>query len=179
MKYGGKMNWIKTLRQSIFCQNHPEIATSNPALWSGGPIMQHARFEDLCFWFLFEKSLIQLNCGVIIFILRVWKLINVIWYLHFINIEIQCQLSLATNSRMNCFDKLSEYAKKNWTPKKQADEAALSLFLMHLKSVQNMVKSYRQADNDSDHDCARRRRMEELPYFSLRMKARWIWYVDP
>lgn len=46
-------------------------------------------------------------------------------------------------------DKLSEYAKKLKLPKNKLIEAALSLYLDHLKRAE-YIKSYRQAENDSD-----------------------------
>jgi predicted transcriptional regulator len=46
-------------------------------------------------------------------------------------------------------DKLSEYAKKLKMPKNKLIEAALSLYLDHLKRAE-YVKSYRRAENDPD-----------------------------
>jgi predicted transcriptional regulator len=46
-------------------------------------------------------------------------------------------------------DKLSEYAKKLKMPKNKLIEAALSLYLDHLKRAE-YVKSYRRAEDDPD-----------------------------
>lgn len=46
-------------------------------------------------------------------------------------------------------DKLSEYAKKLKMPKNKLIEAALSLYLDHLKRAE-YVKSYRRAGDDVD-----------------------------
>lgn len=46
-------------------------------------------------------------------------------------------------------DRLSEYARKLKLPRNKLIEAALSLYLDHLKRAE-YVKSYRQAANDSD-----------------------------
>jgi len=81
-----------------------------------------------------------------------------------------------------CLDKAFRILQENLkAPKKQGWlKAALSLYsLIHLQSVAEYVKSYRQADKRFWHDLrSPKKEWERLPLLSLRMKQGEIWYAN-